>query len=171
MFNEKKLQNKRKNVLKDDSAVSPMIATILLIAIVAVLGAVIAASSMKSAGNMETQSVTATLTAEQQAPGVYNITIIHDGGDQLTASALEFSVTNGENSAVVLENFSAAINTSIGPIISPSSVPSHFTAGSSIIFNGTTNSPIGTLTSGSTYHVLVMYNNKQVLLDTNVLLS
>lgn len=47
-------EKKSSNFLNDNRAVSPMIATIMLIAVVVILGAVIGASSMKSASKMDT---------------------------------------------------------------------------------------------------------------------
>jgi flagellin-like protein len=161
----------KKSLLKDDNAVSPMIATIMLIAIAVVLGAVIAASSMKSAGNIDTQGVTATLTATQQAPGTYNIILAHAGGDRLTGGQLGFSLTSGENSPVNLVNFTTGYNSGVNnSIASPTSLTT-FTAGNNIQFIATTDSTPVALASGNIYHMVVRYLNTKVLLDTNVRLS
>ncbi len=156
MFNRPK-DKTRKGLLSDEKAVSPMIATIMLIAIVAVLGAVIAASSMKSAGNIDTQGVTATLTAAQAVPGTSTITLTHDGGDKLVTQQLSFSVTSGTNNATFF--IPVATNLTSAPYVSAGDV--------NTITKDTSG---GNLTAG-TYHVVIKYENKKVLLDTNVEIS
>ncbi len=167
MFN-KKPKSTKKGLLADKKAVSPMIATIMLIAIVAVLGAVIAASSMKTAGNMDTAGTTVTLTAAEQQPGVspYNILITNAGGDQLTRSQLDFSVTLGQDSPTVFQKYDDVIaNGTIATFSGLNSDP--FKAGDVGTFLEDTSSSPANLTT-NTYPVVVRYQGTKVLLDTNV---
>ncbi len=156
-----KPKNKKDGLFSDKKAVSPMIATIMLIAIVAVLGAVIAASSMKTAGNMDTSGTTVTLTAAQQQPGVSDdILVANAGGDQLTRSQLEFSVTSGQDSATQFLGYD-----NIGTNATFSGSGTSFKAGDVGTF---TDDTTGTNLTVGTYHVVVRYQGKKVLLDTNV---
>ncbi len=178
-------KKKTRNILHDESAVSPMIATIMLIAVVAVLGAVIAASSMKSAGNVDTSNLAVTMKVAQAGPTNYNIILTHAGGDKLPTNKLTYSVTSGENSAPKFEK--PFFGTVLDPgnntltIVNPNSDPISFKAGETITFgavtDGTLDTSDGSLRVGNvtaidkTYHVVVRYDNKKVLYDSNIEIS
>lgn len=101
-----------KGFFKNDKAVSPMIATIMLIVIVASLGPVIPTSSMKSANNIGGRGVTSTLSAQQQLPGsgVFNLTVAHEGGDQIEVNQPMFPVMTGANSPTNFVNFTTGVS-------------------------------------------------------------
>ncbi|MFZ2410726.1 MAG: type IV pilin N-terminal domain-containing protein [Candidatus Methanoperedens sp.] len=178
-------KKKTRNILRDESAVSPMIATIMLIAVVAVLGAVIAASSMKSAGDIDTSNLAVTLKASQAGTTDYNIILTHAGGDKLPTNKLTYSVTSGENSAPKFEK--PFFGTVLDPgnntltIVNPNSDPTTFKAGETITFGAVTDGTLdisdGSLRVGNataidtTYHVVVRYDNKKVLYDSNIEIS
>lgn len=189
-----KIGNKKTlNILHDESAVSPMIATIMLIAVVAVLGAVIAASSMKSAGDIDTSNLAVTLKASQAGPTDYNIILTHAGGDKLPTKKITYSVTMGENSAPKFEKFFFG-NISNVPsslpdpanytltVQSPNSDSGTFKAGETITIGAVTDGTLdseaagivksGNVTAiGKTYHMVVRYDNKKVLYDSNIEIS
>jgi FlaG/FlaF family flagellin (archaellin) len=163
-----KIFKKKPGMLRDENAVSPMIATIMLIAIVAVLGAVIAASSMKSAGNIDTTNLAVTLKASETGAGIYNITLTHAGGDKLTTNLITYSVTSGENSAPM---FLPVSNNFGGNITTPSTDPGTFKAGEEWIIGKVTVNNTNINATGGPYHVVIRYDNKKVLYDDNVEIS
>lgn len=167
------LENSLFNILHDNRAISPMIATIMLIGIVVVMGAVIGVSTMKSASNLDTSYLSATLKAVEQNDPT-NIVLVHDGGDRLATNMLTYSVTQGENSATLFEKMVFGLGYNY-TIVLPVTDPVYFTAGDDIKIgsetdgiddNGTAaQTPIQT---GNVYHVVVRYDNKRVLLNTNM---
>ena len=170
-------KKKTRNMLRDESAVSPMIATIMLIAVVAVLGAVLAASSMASAGNVDTSNFAVTLKAAQVGPENLNIALAHAGGDKLPTNKLTYSVTSGENSAPKFEKM--VFNSTIAnyTIASPITDPITFTAGNDIRFRAVTDGILDNGTAAITsngfgiYHVVIRYDNQKVLYDSNIEIS
>ncbi|MGB8217431.1 MAG: type IV pilin N-terminal domain-containing protein [Candidatus Methanoperedens sp.] len=160
---------KPRNILRDENAVSPMIATIMLIAVVVILGAVIGASSMKSASKMDTSTNAVSLAAVQTGAGIYNITLTDNGGDSLPTNMLTFSVTVGAHSVPQFMSMNSSTFGATNPIIAPTTDPGTFTAGSAMQIAKDTNSlaPI----TANTYHVVVRYNSQTVLLDTPVVIS
>lgn len=174
-------------MLRNEDAVSPMIATIMLIALAVVLGAVIAAGSMKSAGDIDTSNLAVTLKASQAGATDYNITLAHAGGDKLLTNKITYSVTMGENSAPKFEKpfFGTAssdpANNTV-TIMGPNSDPTTFKAGESITIGAVTDGIFDTIAtgvvglgnvtaSGKTYHVVVRYDNKKLLYDGNIEIS
>ncbi len=178
-------KKKTTGMLRNEEAVSPMIATILLIAVVAVLGALVAASSLKSAGSIDTSNLAVTLKASQAGSTDYNITLGHAGGDKLSTDKITYSVTKGENSAPKFEKpFFGTVTDPVNnvlTIVSPNSDPGTFKAGETITIGAVTDGTLdtsdgilkaGNLTvPGNTYHVVVRYDNKKVLYDDNVEIS
>ncbi len=172
-------------MLRNEEAVSPMIATIMLIAVVAVLGGLVAASSMKSAGNIDTSNLAVTLKGSQAGPADYNITLTHAGGDKLLTNTLTYSVTLGGNSAPKFEKpFFGTVSDPVNnvlTIVSPTSDPGTVKAGETITIGAVTDGVLDTANgvaksgnvtaSGNTYHVVVRYDNKKVLYDNNVEIS
>ncbi|MCT9097553.1 type IV pilin N-terminal domain-containing protein [Haloarchaeobius sp. HME9146] len=78
-----------KNLFTDDDAVSPVIGVILMVAITVILAAVIGAFVLNIGGSQEKVPQASFSYANNSG----NITITHDGGDDIELSQLE--VTNG----------------------------------------------------------------------------
>lgn len=71
--------NKRK-IRRDKDAVSPVIATILMVAVTVVIAATVYSYTSGSGGSKRT---TPAINLSMKKTGVNNITLYHDGGDEL----------------------------------------------------------------------------------------
>ncbi|RNJ27413.1 type IV pilin [Halosegnis longus] len=82
-----------KNLFDDDSAVSPVIGVILMVAITVILAAVIGTFVLGLGSNVESAPTTQfSVDYEDATTSNGQITVTHDGGDTIPASALSVSV-------------------------------------------------------------------------------
>ena len=84
-----------KNLFNDDSAVSPVIGVILMVAITVILAAVIGTFVLGLGSNVE--SVPSAQFSFDYSGG--DVTVTHDGGDSIEASALTVSDDAGGSKA------------------------------------------------------------------------
>ncbi|WP_311174181.1 type IV pilin N-terminal domain-containing protein [Halobellus ordinarius] len=83
---------KLRNLFTDDSAVSPVIGVILMVAITVILAAVIGSFVLNLGGSLQNTAPQATVDFQYNQSGTLtpdgNVTVIHQSGDQLENSSI-----------------------------------------------------------------------------------
>jgi flagellin-like protein len=110
-----------KQLLTDEDAVSPVIGVILMVAITVILAAVIGTFVLGLGGNVS--SAPQAQLSFQYDQGTTEVTIIHDGGDEIQDGVLTVSETGG-----------ATLTTTTGPWTAGDEIVSSqtYTAGETI---------------------------------------
>jgi flagellin-like protein len=115
------MQGEKLRKLMDNRAVSPVVGTILLIAITVALAAIVATLVSGLGGRGAPPSVMLTVTAKDNGANIANednviLTISHNGGDDLNISDLKIQAQNYENVMVTipLNNLSKSGTLSVG---------------------------------------------------------
>jgi flagellin-like protein len=88
------IQGEKMRKIMDNKAVSPVVGTILLIAITVALAAIVATLVSGLGGRGAPPSVMLTVTAKDTGTGVTTLTIAHNGGDDLNTNDLKIQVTD-----------------------------------------------------------------------------
>ena len=83
-----------KNLLTDDSAVSPVIGVILMVAITVILAAVIGSFVLNLGGSLQQSAPQASFGFEYDIDNS-NVTITHETGDSIPATRLNATATDG----------------------------------------------------------------------------
>jgi flagellin-like protein len=94
----------------DKRGVSPVVGTILLIAITVALAAIVATLVSGLGGRGAPPSVMLTVTAQNTDTGKVLLTISHNGGDDLTVSDLKIEA-EAENTAMVNATINGSVTT------------------------------------------------------------
>jgi flagellin-like protein len=115
-----------KNLIADDDAVSPVIGVILMVAITVILAAVIGTFVLGLGGSVQQNAPQASFTYDYNETA-NNLTITHDGGDQIDADRLSI-VGNGLGSNDVTDVTNAGSNS----LRSGESWPADVGAGNSV---------------------------------------
>jgi flagellin-like protein len=92
--------------IMDNKAVSPVVGTILLIAITVALAAIVATLVSGLGGRGAPPSVMLTVKAENSGANGVTLTIEHNGGDDLTLTDLKVQASNENGAMTTLENVS-----------------------------------------------------------------
>jgi flagellin-like protein len=97
----------------DNKGVSPVVGTILLIAITVALAAIVATLVSGLGGRGAPPSVMLTVGAKGDNQGKVTLTISHNGGDDLTVTDLKIQAENSDGSmyTIPLDNFSKKTGT------------------------------------------------------------
>lgn len=139
--------------MMDDRGVSPVVGTMLLVAVTVVAAGVIAYFVMGL--GTPTTAPSANLSAEDYAAGSDNILVSHTGGDDLKADETLFAAKVGRDSAISDGDFDTIPSTVIGD---------YFKSGESFIENSD-----GPNWTDSYVHVIIKDEpSGTILLDTNV---
>jgi len=77
-----------RNLLDDDTGVSPVIGVILMVAITVILAAVIATFVLGLGDQVSTTSPQASFSFDYEDGATGNLTVIHDGGENIDAGEL-----------------------------------------------------------------------------------
>ncbi|WP_135828465.1 type IV pilin [Halorussus halobius] len=85
---------KLKNLRSDDSAVSPVIGVILMVAITVILAAVIGTFVLDLGNQVQSSSPTASFSFDQHSNS--SVTVTHDGGDTIPHSNIEVTVNGSD---------------------------------------------------------------------------
>lgn len=158
---------------KNDCAVSPVIGTILMVAITVIVAAVVAVFGFSFAGDfagIHPKGPTSSVTAENfiETIGVVDMKIQHKGGDRMEGGAWRLSIVPvGE--APIFQTSSIDSDFSVGEQI----VTYNLTSGTGVytVTNSTvyTTGTAGTLISGNKYDVkIIVYPYKTLVLDAVV---
>jgi flagellin-like protein len=156
--NEEKDMKYLKEFLKNKRAVSPVIATILMVAITVVMGAVIAGFVYGYLGNTHKAPNVALIVADNPTDSVSFI-IKDTGGESIPASDWKCSVTAGKESSADFttqaETGTMAISTGVNLNVGNTTIA--------------TPVPLSTATPGPWYHVVAVHiPSDSIMLDTNV---
>jgi flagellin-like protein len=99
------IQGEKLRKLMDNRAVSPVVGTILLIAITVALAAIVATLVSGLGGRGAPPSVMLTVTAKENtdnSPGNVVLTISHNGGDDLNITDLKIQAEKSDNSMITI---------------------------------------------------------------------
>ena len=83
-----------KELFTDDSAVSPVIGVILMVAITVILAAVIGSFVLNLGGSLQQNAPQASFAFDYDTAGAGNVTITHETGDSIEAAQLNTSGLN-----------------------------------------------------------------------------
>ena len=88
--------------MKDETAVSPVIGVILMVAITVILAAVIAAFGFGFGSSMNQKGPTAVITLSnvQETTGIVDLKIVHKSGDTLRSGAWKISIVQAGETPV-----------------------------------------------------------------------
>ncbi|WP_311170613.1 type IV pilin N-terminal domain-containing protein [Halobellus ordinarius] len=85
---------KLRNLFTDDSAVSPVIGVILMVAITVILAAVIGSFVLNLGGSLQNTAPQATVDFQYNQTGT-DVTVVHESGDQLENSSITVAGVTG----------------------------------------------------------------------------
>ena len=83
------------NLFKDDSAVSPVIGVILMVAITVILAAVIGAFVLNLGQGIQQTAPQASFGFDYNESSPYNVTITHQNGDSIEGNNLNATISGG----------------------------------------------------------------------------
>ena len=84
-----------KELFTDDSAVSPVIGVILMVAITVILAAVIGSFVLNLGGSLQNTAPQASFGFDYDTDGDHNVTITHQSGDTIEADRLNATSSEG----------------------------------------------------------------------------
>jgi flagellin-like protein len=148
--------------IMDNKAVSPVVGTILLIAITVALAAIVATLVSGLGGRGAPPSVMLTVTAKNTAitDSTLVVTLSHNGGDDLQLKDLTVKAINS-NGSVILDNSALDVGVSSGT----------FSVGSTDTVKFTTATTSNNFNSGNIVTVYVIHNpSKQKLFSSSTIL-
>jgi flagellin-like protein len=99
-----------KQLYSDDSAVSPVIGVILMVAITVILAAVIGTFVLGLGQNLSQTAPSASLSFDQSAGNDAQIQISHDGGDTLDSSQISLTYEEDDDDGVSVADSENDVN-------------------------------------------------------------
>jgi len=99
-----------KKLYSDDSAVSPVIGVILMVAITVILAAVIGTFVLGLGQNLSQTAPSASLSFDESAGNDAQIQISHDGGDTLDSSQISLTYEEDDNDGVSVADSENDVN-------------------------------------------------------------
>lgn len=154
------------NRLMDRKAVSPVIATILLIVVTVVVAGILGVFVYSQSQKVESKP-SAALIARDQPNTSNTIVMKHNGGDALDWADLRISCTKGADSATNYQDPTSGTQTILA---TPADSADEFVAGESVIIDAESNGD--SLVEDEVYHVVLRHEpTNVVLLDANVLVT
>lgn len=143
--------------------VSPVIATILLIAVTVVMAGILAAFVFTQGSQLESKPLVSLIVRDQPNTSTY-LVLKHSGGDAVDWIDLRISVTVDADSPTSFQNPTDLAQTVLG---TTQAGDDDFIAGESVIIDAESNGTA--LVEDSYYHVAVMHEpSGTALLDVNV---
>ena len=111
-----------KELFTDDSAVSPVIGVILMVAITVILAAVIGSFVLNLGGSLNDTAPQASFGFDYNASGT-NVTVTHQSGDTIEAAQLNVTSTSGSMSLATGSPWPTTVGAGDSATLSTSTAP------------------------------------------------